>query len=160
MNNNNTVAQQETVAQFEIPSVVPSLLKDINIVFLNWRCKDDIVRAVDSLVKDLVGCPYDAQITVADNSDNCDQIKEALAEKFPSVVYVNTGGNIGFGKGNTVGFKQAKARYYFAINRDTIFPENGKTVEHIIKYMDEHPKIGCIGPKLLNMDGSKFAFLY
>lgn len=129
-------------------------MKDINIVFLNYLCKDDILQAIDSLVKDIESCPYTAHITVADNSENKDGIQEDLAKQFPSVTYVNTGGNIGFGRGNTVGFKSCEARYYFALNRDTIIPEHSRTIERLVKYMDDHPKIGCIGPKLLNMDGS------
>ncbi|PLX28983.1 hypothetical protein C0581_00350 [Candidatus Parcubacteria bacterium] len=128
-------------------------MKDINIVLLNYKCKDDIVRAVDSLVRDIEGCKYDVQITVADNSKNEDGMKEAL-QKFPQVLYVDSGGNVGFGKGNVNGFKAVEARYYFALNRDTVILENSKTVEHIIEYMDEHPKVGCMGPKLMNMDDS------
>lgn len=130
-------------------------MKDINIVFLNFLMKDDIIRAADSVFKDITNCPYDVQVTVADNSTNKDNIKEALFKKFgDKVKYIDCGGNIGFGAGNTVGFKATPARYYFAINRDTIVPENSQVIEKIIKFMDSHPKIGCIGPKLLNMDGS------
>jgi GT2 family glycosyltransferase len=129
-------------------------MKDINIVFLNYLMKDDILRAVDSLVEDIKDCNYDVQITVADNSENKDNIKEDLAARFPSVVYIDCGGNIGFGAGNTKGFQSAEARYYFAINRDTIIPKNSGTVEKIIRYMDKNKKIGAIGPKLLNMDGT------
>lgn len=129
-------------------------MKDMNIVFLNYKCKDDILLAVESLLKDIQGSRFDVSITVADNSLNSDGIKESLLERFPSVKYVDSGGNVGFGKGNTLGFKQFESRYYFALNRDTIIPENSKTVDRLIEFMDAHPKIGCIGPKLLNMDGS------
>jgi N-acetylglucosaminyl-diphospho-decaprenol L-rhamnosyltransferase len=129
-------------------------LKDINIVFVNYFTKDDILDAIASVFKDIENCPYQVQITVADNSENKDAIKEDLASKFPKVNYVDSGGNIGFGEGNTVGFKSAPARYYFALNRDTIVPENSRVIERLVKFMDEHPKIGCIGPKLLNTDGT------
>lgn len=116
--------------------------------------KDDILRAVDSVVRDIENSGYDIQITVADNSENKDNIKEDLQKQFPQVVYVDSGGNVGFGKGNTIGFKTAEARYYFALNRDTIVPENSNTMKRIIEFMDREPKIGCIGPRLLNMDGT------
>ncbi len=129
-------------------------MKDITIVFVNYLMKDDIINAVDSLIKDIADCPYAVQITVTDNSQNKDNIKESLTEKFPQVKYIDCGGNIGFGAGNQVGFIDTPARYYFAINRDTIIPENSRTIERLVRFMDEHPKIGCIGPKLLNMDGT------
>lgn len=129
-------------------------MKDINIVFLNYLVKEDILAAVDSVKRDIVNCPYQVQITVADNSQNQDNIKEDIARLFPDVRYIDCGGNVGFGQGNTIGFQATPARYYFALNRDTIVPDNSATVERIVRFMDEHPKIGAIGPKLLNLDGS------
>ncbi|MBU0660799.1 glycosyltransferase family 2 protein [Patescibacteria group bacterium] len=129
-------------------------MKDINIVFLNYMMKDDILRAIESLVADITGSVFDIQITVADNSENKDNIKEDLAKKFPQVDYVDAGGNIGFGAGNMKGFERTEARYYFALNRDTIIPKGTQVIDQMITYMDEHLKIGCIGPKLLNMDGT------
>ncbi len=129
-------------------------MKDINIVFLNYFMKDDILRAIDSLLVDIRECPYDVQITVADNSGNKDGMREDIVLKYPGVKYIDCGGNVGFGKGNTTGFKDTPARYYFALNRDTIIPKDSRTIERIITYMDEHTQIGCIGPKLLNLDGT------
>jgi len=129
-------------------------MKDINIVFLNYLMKDDIIKAVESVFDDIKNCPYDVQITVADNSNNRDTIKDELAAKFRDVKYVDCGGNVGFGKGNSEGFKATPARYYFSLNRDTIIPPNSRVIERIVKFMDDHPKVGCIGPKLLNLDGS------
>lgn len=129
-------------------------MKDIHIVFLNYLMKADILAALGSLEKDIVESEYDVQITVADNSENKDGIKEDIAQHFPRVQYIDCGGNVGFGKGNTVGMQSVSARYYFILNPDTIIPDNSHTVDRIIQFMDAHPKIGAIGPKLLNMDGS------
>lgn len=129
-------------------------MKDINIVFVNYKMRDDILRAVESVVADTVDSPYSVQVTVADNSENCDNIREALLQKFPCVSYIDCGGNVGFGKGNTIGFQAEPARYYFALNRDTVIPRDTAVVRRIVEFMDAHPKIGCIGPKLLNMDGT------
>ncbi len=133
-----------------------SAVKDIHIVFVNYFTKNDIFDAIASILKDIDNAShfYLVQVTVVDNSQNKDNIKEELAIKFPTVKYIDAGGNVGFGKGNTIGFKSVPARYYFALNRDTVLPENSHVIERIIKFMDDHPKIGCIGPKLLNSDGS------
>lgn len=129
-------------------------MKDINIVFVNFMCKSDIFQAIDSIRRDIVNCPFNVQVTVADNSENKDGIKEDVAAIYPEVKYVDSGGNVGFGKGNTNGFQATPARYYFALNRDTIIPPNSKTIERLVRFMDENPKVGCIGPKLVNMDGT------
>ncbi|HYE60141.1 MAG TPA: glycosyltransferase family 2 protein [Candidatus Kapabacteria bacterium] len=129
-------------------------MKDINIVFLNYYTKDDILRAIESILQDTKQSSFSSQITVADNSQNSDHIKEALQSSFPNVLYVDCGANVGFGKGNTIGLQAVEARYYCILNRDIVIPPNSRTIERMIRFMDAHPKIGCIGPKLLNMDGS------
>lgn len=129
-------------------------MKDIHLVLLNYYCKDNILNALDSIFQDIQSCPFTVAVTVSDNSHNGDGIRESLQEKFPQVRYIDTGGNVGFGQGNVVGFKSEEARYYFALNRDTRIPENTRVIERIIRFMDERSRIGCIGVKLLNMDGS------
>jgi hypothetical protein len=129
-------------------------MKDINIVLLNYFYKEDIIQALNSLVADIAGCSYDVQITVADNSENKDGIKEVVFANFKDVKYVDCGGNVGCGRGHTIGFKTTPARYYFALNPDSIIPPGEHTVERIIRFMDSHPKIGCMGPKLVNTDGT------
>lgn len=129
-------------------------MKDINIVFVNLLMKEDILRAITTLVADVGDSSYEVQITVADNSQNADGLKEALATQFPHVKYIDCGGNVGFGRANNWGFQSTPARYYFALNRDTLIPENSRTIERLIMFMDAHPKIGAIGPKLLNLDGT------
>jgi GT2 family glycosyltransferase len=107
------------------PTTMESV-KDINIVFVNYFMKDEILHAVASVRNDISDCPYAVQITVSDNSQNQDGIKEALAAQFPMVRYIDCGENVGFGKGNTIGFMATPARYYFALNPDIIIPENSR----------------------------------
>lgn len=129
-------------------------MKDLNIVFVNYFCKDDILHAIDSVCKDLAESKHQVQITVVDNSNNEDSIGKDLHHRFSNVKYINIQANIGFGAANTVGFKATPARHYFALNRDTVIPENMRVIDRMIEFMDTHQKIGAIGPKLVNMDGS------
>jgi len=129
-------------------------MKDIHIVFLNYVRKDDIVTALTSVFADIQECSYSVAITVVDNSQNQDGIREILRDRFPLVRYIDAGGNVGFGRGNNVGFKAEEARYYFALNPDTIIPDTARVIERIVKFMDEHVRIGGIGVKLVNMDDS------
>ena len=129
-------------------------MTDLSIVFVNYHYKEDIAQALRSVFKDIEGCPYTVKVVVVDNSNNADGIGKMLYSEFPQVLYINSKANVGFGKGTTLGFKAAPARYYFALNRDTIIPGGTKVIERMIAFMDAHPKIGCIGPKLVYMDGA------
>ncbi|PJA90449.1 MAG: hypothetical protein CO137_00270 [Candidatus Magasanikbacteria bacterium CG_4_9_14_3_um_filter_32_9] len=128
-------------------------MNDITITIVNHLMKDEILNNLESLFLDLQNCPYEVQVVVVDNSQNQDNVKEAL-EKFESVLYLDSGENIGFGKGHNFGFRKSPARYYFALNPDVSLMQNSNTVERIIKFMDRNSKIGCIGPKLINFDGT------
>lgn len=129
-------------------------MTDISIVFVNYYYKEDIAQALRSVFKDIEHCPFTVQVIVVDNSNNEDGIGKVLHEEFPRVKYINAQGNVGFGKGTTLGFQAVPARYYFALNRDTIIPEGTRVIERMVTFMDAHPKIGCIGPKLVYMDGA------
>ncbi|MFH1947262.1 MAG: glycosyltransferase family 2 protein [Candidatus Magasanikbacteria bacterium] len=128
-------------------------MKDINIVFVNYLMKNDILKAIESIMADLRFCKYDVQIAVVDNSENRDGIKDELATRFSAVKYIDARGNVGFGKANNLGFNNCQARYYFALNPDTFIPADSRVIERIIKFMDDHPRIGCIGPKLITFEG-------
>src|SRR5690242_855144 len=117
-------------------------MTDVTVVFVNYKMKDDILRAAAAVLADLQGSSLSAEVVVVDNSQNADGIKEALAQTLPNVRYVDAGGNVGFGKGNTIGFKAYPARYYFALNRDTDIAKGTKTMERLIAFMDANPLVG------------------
>lgn len=129
-------------------------MKDLTLVFVNYLMTDQLLRALESLEKDLSSCPYNVQVTVVDNSLNQDGVGESIAERFPWVLVIDPGENVGFGKANTIGFQRTPARYYCALNCDTVIKENSNTIARMVQFMDQHPAIGSIGPKLLNSDGT------
>jgi len=125
---------------------------DINIVTVNYLMKDDILELLHSIFRDTQDATCTYKITVVDNSQNKDQIKEALYKTFPDVNYIDPGQNLGFGKANNLGFKAEDARYYFAINPDTLIEKNQNFIQKLVSFMDANKKIGCIGPKVLHFD--------
>ncbi len=127
---------------------------DLHIVTVNYKTKEVLVAMLESLFLDLKSCSYAVAVTVVDNSQNSDGIKEALAQTFPKVVYKDAGNNLGFGRANNVGFREREARYYLALNPDTLLQEGANTITRMIQFLDAHPKIGAIGPKLVNVDGT------
>lgn len=129
-------------------------MTDLTIALVNYNFKEDILAALTTIFDDLKECPYKVEVVVVDNSQNVDALGKAMNQKFPRAHYIMSKTNVGFGQGNSLGFKAYPARYYACFNRDILIPENSKTIERLIKYLDEHPKIGAIGPKVVNFDGS------
>lgn len=128
-------------------------MKDVNIVYVNYLLKDELLRSLDSLLSDLRASGLDAAVTVVDNSMNKDNLRQALSA-YPTVNYVLPQKNLGFGKGNNFGFRQTEARYCLFLNPDTEIPANSQTIGRMVKFLNENHKIGCLGVKILNFDDS------
>jgi GT2 family glycosyltransferase len=90
-------------------------------IVLNYRTPDQTLLAVRSLLASRR--PLDAIIVV--NNDAADDLRDALHQVMPKIVYVHTGRNLGFSGGMNVGIRQARALGAAAIllvNSDAIVP--------------------------------------
>lgn len=127
---------------------------DIAIIIVNWKMRDDIDVCLGSLFEDTDINALNISVHVADNSDNSDGIKEMIAQKYPQVHYLNSGGNIGFGKANNLVLSNVDAKYYFILNPDTKFKKDSHVLQSLFDYMEKNIQVGIVGPKLLNLDES------
>ncbi|MBP9827715.1 glycosyltransferase family 2 protein [Patescibacteria group bacterium] len=126
----------------------------VTVVYVNYNMRQDILASLTTLFKDIPLASHEVTVVVVDNSENRDGVREAVAELFPSVRYLDAGGNVGFGAGNNAAFRAYPANYYLAINPDTLIPDGANVINNLVRYMEEHPEAGVIGPRLLNPDGS------
>jgi len=128
-------------------------MKDIHIVIVNYKMKDKISVCLDTLFAELAQTDLQVQVTVVDNHSQDDSIAY-LKNKFPQVHYIAQDENVGFGRSQNKGMLSCDATYYFALNPDTVFHPDQKTIERLYTFMKTHPKIGMISPKLVYPDGS------
>lgn len=128
-------------------------MKHINIVIVNYKMKEDIAKCLASLYQDIENSELQVGIVVVDNNSN-DGIDTFLAEKYPDVRVILQKENLGFGKSQNRGIKEIEALYYFALNPDTVFPVGQRILDRMYQYMESHPRIGMIGPKIVYPDGS------
>ncbi|PLX21832.1 hypothetical protein C0584_01885 [Candidatus Parcubacteria bacterium] len=127
---------------------------DLNIVIVNYKTRDDVEICLSSVFRDLANSDLNVVVHLMDNSENVDGVKNMLADKFPQVVYIDNGGNIGFGASQNIGLKKEQARYYLVLNPDVEFIEGENVLEEKIKYMEENPEVGIAAPKTYNADGT------
>lgn len=76
---------------------------------------------------------------------------EMIQQKFPQINLIASDKNLGFSKGNNLGIKQAKGDYVLLLNPDTLVEED--TFEKVVSFMDEHPKAGGLGVKMIDGKG-------
>ena len=115
--------------------------------------KDDIEKCLVSPYRDIEGSGLDVGIVVVDNNSE-DGIDKFLQEKYPEIKVIMRDGNFGFGSAQNRGIKSIDAKYYFALNPDTEFPEGQGVVKKMYDFMEDHPKIGMVAPKIVYPDGS------
>tara|TARA_B100000683_G_scaffold277943_1_gene341098 strand:+ start:5422 stop:7284 length:1863 start_codon:yes stop_codon:yes gene_type:complete len=93
----------------------------------------------------------DGEVWVVDNN-SVDGSVAMVKEKFPEVILVDSKENLGFSKGNNLAMKKSKGEYTLLLNPDTLVEED--TFEKVVTFMDENPKAGGLGVKMVDGKGN------
>ena len=124
-------------------------MTDLSIIIVNLNNIRILKECLDSVYKTTK--KYTFEITVVDNGST-DGSQVMIKELFPQVKLIKNNENLGFAKANNQGLKITAGRYSLLLNNDTIAKEGA--FDRMIEFMDNHPKAGACGPKLLNIDGT------
>lgn len=127
----------------------------LSIIILNYNSKDLLRLCLKNLLE--LQLPISFEIIVVDNASrdgSVEWLKQEYPESaFPHIKSIFNQHNDGYAKGNNLGLKAARGTYLLVLNYDVIFP-SAETVTKCLDYLETHPEIGMLGPKLLNADGS------
>ena len=91
------------------------------------------------------------EIIVVDNyshDDSCQMVKN----EFPQIKLIRNKENLGFSKAVNIGLEKSKGEFICLLNPDTLVSDN--TFNKLLDYITLNPNTGCIGPKILNPDGT------
>ena len=123
-------------------------MPEISVIIVSWNACKFLEECLDSLSR---GITRACEVIVIDNASS-DGSPEMVAAKFPWVRLVRSGANLGFAKGNNLAFKHARGRYVCLVNSDVnVF---AGCVDALADYLDHHPDVGMVGPRILNADRS------
>ncbi len=123
---------------------------DLSIVIVAWNVRDLVLDCLASIEDARLEISH--EVIVVDNG-SADGTVEAVRGRFPSTHVIALPRNIGFGAGNNQGLLKMRGRHAVLLNSDTIVLPGG--LERCVRYLDEHPDVGVVGPQLLNPDRSK-----
>ena len=121
----------------------------LSIIIVNYNVRDLLLNAIASLRRALVG--IEGEIIVVDNASS-DGAVELLERDYPDVLTLPQDRNLGFGRAHNIGISHAKGEYILILNPDTLVQED--TLRKMIDFMEEHPKAGAVGCKILHPDGT------
>lgn len=121
----------------------------VSIILVNYNGAEVVVDCLRSLQQQLQTIPHE---TIVVDNDSHDGSPDLIQQKFPAVQLLRMTENQGFGAGNNAGAKIATGDFLLLLNTDTLLTED--ILPPLVRLMKEHPEVGIIGPKLLNLDGS------
>lgn len=126
----------------------------LSVIIVAWRSHDEIGACVRSIPRELTvdGVKRRVEVIVVDNSLNSDGTRELLAALAPHVRYLLPGENLGFGRGNNLGFRESTGECVLFLNPDTVCNETA--LAHCVARVQAEKDIGMISPKLVMADGS------
>ena len=109
----------------------------------------DIIKAINSFLN----TDLNVKLYLVDNSST-DKLKELKNIDEKRIEYIFNNANLGFGKAHNIAIKKAinESKYHLVLNPDIWF-EKGN-LEKMYEFMEKHPEIGQLMPKVLNPDGS------
>lgn len=122
---------------------------DLSIVIVNWNTRELLRACLTSVRHRLKG--VEAEIWVVDNGST-DGSQAMLAKTFPEVRLIANERNLGFAAANNQALRLAAGRHVLLLNSDTLV--HGRVLAEAVAWMDRHPDVGVMGPRVLNRDGS------
>ena len=117
---------------------------NISIITINYNGLEDTCALIESIPSN-----KDMEVIVVDNASQQDEAS-IIQNKFPQVKVIRSKQNLGFAGGNNLGIKEAKGKYIFLVNNDTVFKEFN--LLPLIEKLESSPQIGIVCPKI------RFAF--
>src|SRR5260370_3338154 len=123
-------------------------MKAISIVIVTWNCK----KFVEDCLNSLQSCSrvLQAEVIVVDNA--CwDGTHDVVRDSYPWVTLIQNKDNLGFAKANNIGIRKSSGKYLCLINPDVRVLDS--CIEKMLVYMEENPRIGLLGPRMLGADG-------
>jgi len=122
---------------------------DVSIIIVNYNTLHFVKPCVDSIVEQTKDIDY--EIIVVDNGST-DGSCEVL-RKDKRLVFLPIGKNVGFGRANNYGFRNAaKGEYVFFLNSDTILVNNA--IKQMYDFARQYEgKVGALGCVLEDLEG-------
>lgn len=124
------------------------------VVIVSWNVRDLLRKCLTSLLQDAQRSETDMHVIVVDSASQ-DGSAGMVHTEFPSVELIACQENIGFVQGNNLALKRLGIdgrQYIWLLNPDTEIRPG--TIQTLTQFMQQHPRCGLCGPKLLNPDGT------
>ncbi len=121
----------------------------LTVIIVSYNVKFYVEQCLNSLEKALEG--IDSEIFIVDNHSR-DGSVSYLSKRYHDINIIDSSHNLGFARANNIAYRQSSGEYVLLLNPDTFVGED--TIRKAVDFMDEHPRAGGVGVKMLNPDGT------
>lgn len=122
---------------------------DISICIVSLQARDYLRDCLISIFESTNEITY--EIIVVDQNSR-DGTAHMLQDGFSDVKLFQTPENQGFTRPMNQAMQIAEGRYIALLNPDTLL--HPATFDRLCAFLDSHPEVGIVGPKVLNPDGT------
>ncbi|MEE2708057.1 MAG: glycosyltransferase family 2 protein [Gemmatimonadota bacterium] len=122
---------------------------DLSIIIVSYEVREEIGRCLDALRS--VSSQISKEVLVVDNASS-DNSAAFIRQQYPQVLLKENSENIGFAAAVNQGLARRRGEFILLLNPDTVVTFGA--IAHMINFMDENPRCGIAGARLLNEDGS------
>lgn len=125
---------------------------DVSVIIVSFNTKDLTLACIDSIYEKTQGTTFEVIVVDNGSTDSSAEALSRLTEKRKNFKLIRAGENLGFGRANNLGAKDAMGEYLLFLNSDTLFIENN--LPHCVSEMKKDESIGVYSVNLVNKDGS------
>lgn len=117
---------------------------DISIIMVNYNTLELTKNAIKSLIEKTKDISYEIILVDNDSKDGSHEYFSCL--KLKNFKYIQSGKNLGFGKANNLGYKEAEGNYIFLLNTDTLLVNNA--IKILYDNIRKNDEVGIVGGNL------------
>lgn len=117
----------------------------LSVVIVTWNSAADIRNCLNS-----IACTSDFEIIVVDNAST-DSSRELLRD-YDGLTLILNDHNLGYARACNQGIRRSQGEYVLLLNPDTQLEPSA--IDIMLEFLDAHPRVGAVAPRLLNVDGS------
>jgi hypothetical protein len=122
---------------------------DLSIIIINWNSVEYLRKCLSSVYSQNMSINY--EIIVVDNA-SYDGSFEMVSNEFPSVKFIQSKENIGFGRANNIGATYVEGDVLLFLNPDTEIQSGA--ISHLYSQLLTLLNPGVVGCRLINSNGS------
>lgn len=134
-------------------------MTDLSIILVNYK-NPALLRLFLRSLQRILPKGLTTEVIIVDSASTPETrniVTEAQA-RYDDLVLIPSAHNTGYTRGVNIGLDRSKGAFVLNLNPDTILTPG--SIESLITFLRENPTVGLVGPKLLNMDGTRQASCY